>query len=318
MEKDNCKVLYIDLNHWINLAKARKCGDLTLEQRLKALVDCGKLIIPISAVHIMEACSILKGKQRQDLAVMLRSLSRGFVLRNLEDVRYIEMETRIGNHYGIQMPKDISPFVITKGYLKAFGEPKIDFSPWREVDPAKSARAENEIWRMLDDEKILDLILTEYIPKLSKESDEAKLIQFGHNHQRNVSHSKDLKEAEKDCVVGLAKGFAELAVQVANDLKLSNDLLKSNPPKHFWTKEYMLSVPTVNVWSKLSLYLSRCITRDITVNHLYDMGHLAVALPYCDIVVADNEMAHLLTFRKLNKIYGTLVYSSLEKCIDNL
>jgi hypothetical protein len=318
MGKENCKVLYIDLNHWINLAKARKRGELALEHRLKALVDSGKLLIPISAVHIMEACSILKDKQRQDFAVMLRSLSRGFVLRNLEDVRYIEMESRLGNHYGIQIPEDIRPFVITKGYLKAFGEPKIDFSPWREVDPVKSAKAENEIWQILDDKQILDLILSEYIPKLAKESDEAKLIQFGHNHQRIVTNSKDLKEAEKDCVMGLAKEFAKLAVQVTNDLKLSNAALSSNPPKHFWSKEYLASVPTVNVWSKLSLYLSRGISRDITINDLYDMGHLSVAVPYCDIVVADKTMAHLLTFRKLNESYGTVVYSSLEMCIDNL
>ena len=266
----------------------------------------------------MEACSIFKDKQRQDLASMLRSLSRGFVLRDLENVRYIEMESRIGYHYDIPKPHDIRPFVLTKGYLRAFGEPKIDFSPWYEVDPVKSAEAEREFWGILDDEQSLDLILSEYVPKLAKESDEAKLIRSGHNNERLASKGKDLNEAEKDCVLGLAKEFAELATLVANDLKLSNDLLNSNPPKHFWSKEYMASVPTVNVWSKLSLYLSRGISRDITINDLYDMGHLAVAVPYCDIVVADKAMAHLLTFRKLNECYGTAVYSSLEMCIDNL
>ncbi|MCK4486804.1 MAG: hypothetical protein KAU38_08600 [Desulfobacterales bacterium] len=318
MGMENRKVLYIDLNHWINLAKARKNGDLTLEQRLETLVDSGKLVIPISAVHIMEACAILKYQQRQDLATMLRSLSRGFVLRNLENIRYIEMESRIGNHYGIPMPQDIRPFVLAKGYLRAFGEPRIDFSQLRKVDSVKSAEVEHEFLRILDDEQSLDLILSEYVPKLAKESAEAELIRFGHNSARLAAKGKNLREAEKDCVLELAKEFAKLAVRVANDLKLSNNLVKSNPPKHFWTKEYMLSVPTVNVWSKLSLYLSRCITRDITVNDLYDMGHLAVALPYCDIVVADSAMAHLLTFRKLNNTYGTVVYSSLETCIDNL
>jgi len=96
MDTENRTVLYINLNHWINLAKARKNGDFTLEQRLKELVDSGKVVIPVSAVHIMEACAIRKDQQRQDLATMLRSLNRGFVLRNLENVRYIEMESRIG------------------------------------------------------------------------------------------------------------------------------------------------------------------------------------------------------------------------------
>ena len=318
MDTENRTVLYIDLNHWINLAKARKNGDFTLEQRLKELVDSNKVVIPVSSVHIMEACAIRKDQQRQDLATMLRSLSRGFVLRDLENVRYIEMESRIGNHYGIPMPQDIRPFVLTKGYLRAFGEPKIEFSPWREVDPVKSAEAEREFLRILDDEQSLDLILSEYVPKLAKESADAKLIRLGHNNARLAAKNKNLNEVEKDCILELTKEFAKLAVKVANDLKLSKDLLKSNPLKHFCTKEYMVSVPTVNVWSKLSLYLSRCITEDVTVNHLYDMGHLAVALPYCDIVVADSEMAHLLTFRKLNDTYGTVVYSSLEMCIDNL
>ncbi|MBW1796537.1 MAG: hypothetical protein JRF30_10540 [Deltaproteobacteria bacterium] len=318
MGTGNRKVLYIDLNHWINLAKARKKGDLALEQRLETLVDSGKIVIPISAVHILEACSIFKDQQRQDLASMLRGLSRGFVLRDLESVRYIEMQSRIGNHYGIRMPQDIRPFVLAKGYLRALGEPEIDFSPWSEVDPIKSVEAEREFWGILDDEQSLDLILSEYVPKLAKESPEAKLIRFGHNNTRLAAKGKDLNEAEKDCVLEFAKEFAKLAAKVANDFKLSNELLNSNPPKHFWSKEYMASVPTVNVWSKLSLYLSRCITRDITINDLYDMGHFAVALPYCDIVVADSAMAHLLTFRKLNDSYGTVVYSSLEMCIDNL
>jgi hypothetical protein len=318
MDAENRTVLYIDLNHWINLAKARKNGDFTLEQRLEKLVDSGKVVIPVSAVHIMEACAIRKNQQRQDLATMLRILSRGFVLRNLENVRYIEMESRIGNHYGIPMPQDIRPFVLTKGYLRAFGEPSIDFSTCREVDHVKSAEAERDFLQLLDDNRSLDLILSEYVPKFAKESAEAELICLGHNSARLAAKGKNLREAENDCVFELVKEFTELAVKVAKNLKLSDDLLKSNLLKHFCTKEYMVSVPTVNVWSKLSLYLSRCITEDITVNHLYDIGHLAVALPYCDIVVADSEMAHLLTFRKLNDTYGTVVYSSLEMCIDNL
>ena len=240
------------------------------------------------------------------------------MLRDLESVRYIEMQSRIGNHYGIRMPEDIRPFVLAKGYSRAFGEPEIEFSPWREVDPIKSAEAEREFWRILEDEQSLDLILSEYFPKPAKESPEAKLIREGHNNARLDAKGKDLDEAEKDCVLELTKEFAKLATRVASDLKLSDEVLNSNPPKHFWSREYMASVPTVNVWSKLSLYLSRCITRDITINDINDIGHLAVALPYCDIVVVDSAMAHLSTFRKLNDSYGTIVYSSLDMCVDNL
>jgi hypothetical protein len=48
------------------------------------------------------------------------------------------------------------------------------------------------------------------------------------------------------------------------------------------------------------------------------MGHLSVAVPYCDVVVVDAAMAHLLTFRRLNQAYGTTVHSNLAQCVADL
>ncbi|MGO8945165.1 MAG: hypothetical protein ACLQJ7_16010 [Syntrophobacteraceae bacterium] len=61
-----------------------------------------------------------------------------------------------------------------------------------------------------------------------------------------------------------------------------------------------------------------CSERDITVKNLYDLGHLAVAVPYCDVVVADKAMAHLLRFRGLAKKYGTIVHKNMRKAVEKL
>lgn len=310
--------LYIDLNHWIELAKARKAGDLSLEARLARLVEDGKVIIPVSAIHMLEISAILKEHQRQDLSAMLRALSRGAVLRSFDNVRYAELEARIGSHYGLPVPQDIRPFIVALGYYRAFGELRIDFTAWRSIDPQKSADAEAEVWNQLNDEELLDSMLSLYSPKISRDGAEAEAIRVGLDQTRTTTRGLDLEEMEKDCVMGLARDVAELAVRVAADLKLSNEALATNPPVHFWTKEYLATIPTVNVWAKLYLYLARGMTREMSVNDLYDMGHLAVAVPYCDIVVTDRAMAHLLTFRGLHETYGTKIYAALEDCVNDL
>jgi len=310
--------IYLDLNHWINLAKKRKQNNTTIEDRLKQLVDAKKIILPISALHMIEASAISNKSQRNDLFEIFKTLSRGFVLRYLEDVRYLELKMRIGSHYELFNYRDITQSVIVKGFLRAFGEPNIDFSCWREIDFNKSIEAELEFFDLFFSDIPLELILSEHYPKLAKNGNEAKRLSSAHEQTRKNIEGKDLDIIENECILGFSKNFAKLACQVVIDLKLTDETIKANPPKHFWTKEYMSSVPSFNVWSKLNLYLARSINRDMTVNDLYDIGHLSVALPYCRIVVADKAMSHLMTFRKLHDKYDTYVYSSLEKLVKDI
>jgi hypothetical protein len=310
--------VYLDLNHWISLAKSRKAGDLGLEQRLAILVDAGAISVPVSATHIVEISAILSDKQRRDLSSMLRSVSRGSVLRSLEDVRNLEIGSRIAAHYGIAAPLDVKPIAVTQGYIRAFGEPKIDFSSWRQANPQQAVVAEKQVWDALNDDAVLDMILSLYVPKIGTGSTGHNAIKDALEQTRRRTQGKDLAVMERECLSGLASGFAQLALQAVTELGLTLAQIEANPPTHFCTNEYMATVPTFNVWSKLHVYLARAVSREMTVNDLYDMGHLSVAVPYCDVVVADAAMAHLLTFRGLNQVYGTTVYSNLPECVENL
>ena len=311
--------VYIDLNHWISLAKSRKAGDLALEQRLSALVDAGAISVPVSATHIMEISAILKDKQRQDLSSMLRSVSRGLALRSLEEVRNLEVGSRIAAHYGVRTSLNIKSIVVAQGYIRAFGEPMINFSSWRQANPQQAGAAEKEVWDTLNDEALLDMILSLYVPKIGKDGADHNAIKAALEQTRKATQGKDLDVIERECLSGLARDFAQLAVQAVTDLGLTQAQIESNPPRHFWTNDYMATVPTFNVWSKLHVYLARAMSsREMTVNDLYDMAHLSVAVPYCDVVVADAAMAHLLTFRRLNLTYGTTVHSNLAECVEDL
>ena len=66
------------------------------------------------------------------------------------------------------------------------------------------------------------------------------------------------------------------------------------------------------------VYLYHDANRPVKVNHVYDIAHLAVALPYCDVVVCDKEMEHVVKQFKLDQRYGTSVFSNLDDALDYL
>lgn len=317
MNSPPMKRLYIDVNHWISLAKSSKAADPTLETRLSFLVDNEQLVVPISCVHLMEIAAILNPRQRQELATMLKTLARGWVLRPLDEVMYLEVRDRLATHYGLASPHDITADAIVRGFVRALGEFRIDFSSWRSIDRQKAAAAEQEVWTMLNDESILDILLEEHIPKIGRDSDEHKVVSQAVEQTRAVIREKSLHNLESDCSMGMRRQFVQLVLRACNELSLTLDRLAEKPLTHFWASDYVATLPTFDVWSKLAMYMARA-TQRTEVNDLYDLGHLAVATPYCDIVVTDKAMAHLLTHRGLHKKYGTSVYSTLESCLREL
>ena len=312
-------VVYLDLNHLINLAKEHKLGNSEVFNRVLSLVESGKVIVPITAPHLMEIMAIGKESQRRDIGVVVNSLSKRAVLRSFHDMMYLEVFSAAASHYGVatntRSPKD---FVLSYGYSRAFGEIQVDFTPWRDQNPAKAAEAEDQFWEAVEGEAALDFLLSKYIPKVGTGSKEHNDLIQATEQDRAANAHKTKEQVEEECVLGLFQQFVGLFMKACGELKLDWGQVSSNPPRHFWTKEYMATLPTIDVWSKLLAYLYRNPSAPIKVNHVYDIGHLSVALPYCDVVVTDREMAHTITANHLDRRYGTKVFASLEDAVSYL
>ena len=89
-------VVYLDQNHWIELAKAiwnptkvshrLRHAAATLVERARA----GDLILPVSAGHVIEM-GPLEGRRRSDLCSTILALSRGWQMRNPLVVRGLSL-----------------------------------------------------------------------------------------------------------------------------------------------------------------------------------------------------------------------------------
>jgi hypothetical protein len=313
-------VAYLDLNHLVSLAKAHQQDSLSLEQRLIKLVNSGRLILPVSVVHIMEISAVGSERQRQDLAAMIRTLSQGFVLRPLDAVRHYEVSFLVARHYGCTSPApEPSQIAIAHGYVKAIGELDIDFSPWQALDPTKAEVAEKEVWAALGSDAIICDILSLYQAKPARGGPEQNELNRQLRETRLLNDGKSLQQMEEECISGSNREFVAHVFEACKELSLGESAMLANPPKHFWSTEFMTeNLPTWNVWARLYAYFVSNQQFTMKINHLYDMGHLAVAVPYCDVVVCDKEMAHHLNARGLAAKYGTQVFYRLDAAVEHL
>jgi hypothetical protein len=90
-------------------------------------------------------------------------------------------------------------------------------------------------------------------------------------------------------------------------------------PDKFRTTEFLETIPSIHVWSDLYLHLyHRNKQTSVELNDFYDIAHLAVAVPYCDVVVCDKKMKDILRQSGLDQKYGTKVFSNLSEAVDYL
>ncbi len=94
---DQASLVYLDQNHWINLAKAAvgHPGGRPHRLALDALREAragGRIIVPLSLTHIMETVSNQNRRQRADLTSVMEELSGFLALLPRDEVMRAELE----------------------------------------------------------------------------------------------------------------------------------------------------------------------------------------------------------------------------------
>jgi hypothetical protein len=101
--------------------------------------------------------------------------------------------------------------------------------------------------------------------------------------------------------------------------KLSSFLYELNLPSSFSRRifdkfdadEFLSKLPTALCEFTLLFQRDELPKRPIQVNDLYDVWHLTLAIPYCDIVVTEKTWTTIAKQTKLDKICDTVILSSI-------
>jgi hypothetical protein len=330
-------LVYLDLNHWIGLAKAAK-GHREGFRYADALAACReaiaqeKAIFPLSGVHYMEVSKIERRARRSDLAAIMMELSRFNTLIGRAKLLDIEREAAID---AVALPRvfESEPWpYLAWGVMHCLGRTgalKLGGSP--------------ETMQQIPDDLVKRIeaqaqLRFEYVSLAGPQNDteQNELEQRGWEPAGSAKVAEERAQAERDQVKRFDEDEDEhhrrkrlhdvvYAREVVTELEALNKSLESRPPLAktlLASKEQfdaMLALmPSLTVTIELKVGYHRNPQTKWTSNAIFDIDAMSVAVPYCDIVAADNQVRSVLRQAKLHETMDTDIISSPDQLVQLL
>src|SRR5438094_7021113 len=123
------KLIYVDLNHWIRLARGRlgRPGSERYGQafdQLMAARASKQIVAPLSSTHYIEISRIRDPRQRADVALTMEAVSEYFALTSREVFLRDELRRSIASEVGVPY-EAARPAITGFGYAHAFGQDNV-------------------------------------------------------------------------------------------------------------------------------------------------------------------------------------------------
>ena len=330
------RLLYLDMNVWIDLARGLKHGDSGWEQihaRVNDAVQDGTLIVPLSPAHYLELWHRGDSDSRNDIARLMRDLSDYATVPSAHVVRQEEARIVVANWAGEGPRLLIGRELLGRGAAHAFGRRTGRFRFVSSVASPDGLQAEGpgvappDIWTQLQDHPKLEWFQLVGHPELlamEEGLDRTPEHRFGTTQLRQEQALRDkLREhpltGERLHDLIVAQEFASMTeyieeVCVREQVPVPLSLRSGNWGTESRTaiKDLVASIPTAHVWSTLRHLKHRDLNLPWEQHDWTDLWALSVAIPYCNIVVTEKRWAHLASASGLGRCYGTEVGAGLS------
>ena len=330
------KLVYLDLNHWIALAKAAsgRCKQDTeiLAGCLKA-VENQTALFPISDSIFKEISKIRNRRQRRDLRIAIEQLSRYFVVTSREMIAIHEIEAVLDQIAGPSPDPINAIHYLDWGVCRAFGLVgglKIKSSSGEDVTAEfrRSYAGGPQAFDRIVHEAELDL--NRQMIGGPTPSEEPELRERGWNPERclEVYEQKAGDELEQirrfdidpkwprnriRDVVSARECFFEINTilkKACNKRRVVS--LEAIFPETADARCAFDSMPSfdVSVTLKTSYHHNR--NHPWKQNDIHDINAMASTVPYCDIVVTDKAVSSHIIRTGLAKRFNTIVLAHLS------
>lgn len=338
------KLVYLDLNHWIALAKAlsghhdgKKDIDL-LDFCLRAMKE-EIAIFPISLSIYVEILKIKDYQRRCDLRKTIELLSGFKVVTPRFVVATHEIEALLDHIIGPN-PEPIN----TMDYL--------DWGIFRALGMDGSVRVTSADGRDVTEEvrqsntygpQVFDEIVSETILELNRKAivgpspdEDSEYREQGYSPRNILEPYEREAENEVEFVHRLnddpkwrrgrlrdAVSAREVLIQINSILKRGCDArgigsLQSLFPPVTDTRRVFDAMPSFDASVTLKTSLHKNSRHSWTSNDVHDLHALALTLPYCDIVITDRAMASQAVQTRLASRFNTIVLSHLSDLCQHL
>jgi hypothetical protein len=337
------KLVYLDLNHWIALAKALAGhpDGKAYADALSACVDAvrrRKAVFPISDSIYMEVSKIGPHRQRRDLREVIEGVSAFLVVTSRSVVSVHEIEALLDHMVGPN-PRPINTMdYLDWGVARAFGMVGgFRVRNERGEDITADVRS-----RHSDGPAAFDLIFAKAELDLNRSvlegptpREEPELRELGWDPKgaMEVSERRAAQEIEQVArfdrdpawrrgrirdVVAAREMFIEINESLFRGLAERGATLEDIFPRPEDTRRAMDSMPSFDVAVTSKTAYHRDPAHRWTPNDIHDIDALGSTLPYCDIVVTDKAVASHVERTGLSERLDTVVISRLSSLLEHL
>lgn len=330
------RIVYLDLNHWIQLAKAATGHSDGERHRpvLDALRAAGeRIVIPLSAVHYMEMAGIRAPRQRFDVAAVMEELSAYGCLMSGPTVTALELDAALARVAGTSERHAPLP-LIGRGGLQAFGKVgglrvrssdgdvtdalRRDWPGGAKAFDAWLVEAELTLDRALlrgpTDDEVAKLEALGWDPTFTSRAAAERAEQQRHHSRVLDDHPQWRPGRLRDVVAAryLALEIPETFDRVLKAHNLDPSDVASSPER---LRALTDSMPSGDTWITLQTAAHRNPETPWSPNDIFDIDALSFAVPYCDIVLTEKHACHVLHAAKLPARTDTEVIATPEQLL---
>ena len=337
MPKRPPKIVYLDLNHWIALARTMSGRDNGEKDRklLRFCLDSVEqkvAVYPISLNILVEILKIRDYKRRRNLRKVIEQLSQFIVVANRAAVAEHEIETMLDQTVGPNPNPIESMDFLNWGVLRAMGrDDGIRIISGQGEDVTAEYRR-----TFAEGPEEFDRIISEARWELNRQvldgpapDEETRLREQGYNPEAVLEDYENEARAEKEQAHRLDSeqqwrrgrlrdlvSVRELAFQIDSIHKKacharSIDSFETLCSTIDDARTAFDSMPSFDTSVTLKTAIHRNGGHRWRNNDIHDIHALTVALPYCDVVVTDKAMATITIQSKLDQRLNTVVDSNL-------
>lgn len=312
----NKRVVFLDTFVWSKIIREEEQDFVELRELLLRSVRSGKIIVAVNISLVSEVVDRADAKQAKEILGLFDEFSEGVFLTNTYTLFPKELKEQIVARLEGRDVQKLDRNVAFGPIWEVLGEAHLSQSAveGNNID----RKAASKIFQRLAQIKFTDFPEAWFYNKGAYKKYSQKYLRKRYKQEMSDMSYRTILKEERDA---LGRGQVGAILSVCNKILsrvIYEGLGSQDRFKEIVSKELKVAVndcPTFSISTRLhaKLRFLRDGFKSIRVNHFYDIFHLSNAIPYCDYVICDKEMAHLCRNElKLNKEFGTIILTSDE------
>jgi hypothetical protein len=309
------KTVYLDQNAWITLLREKegKTRNSEIRKSLETVVEASendKAILPISIVHLTETAVRRNDESRDKLFDFMFGISKGYAIIPYSRIVDREIWEAVKKTAGLPTV-DLEQVVIGKGISFVFGAKANIVTR----DKGSQDMPEDLKRRILEKVESLDTLRhlmknKELIQKMGR-----KDVEILGELEKSRKQDEGIKGKDLRRRVNIARVFRDIITPELTRVRIALGLEPRLPADitREEIEELFRDIPTLYTSWELTFRRDVQFQRKIHKNDLYDIAALSIAIPYCDIVVAEKMFTRIARQARLDTLYHTVILSSVEE-----